>query len=135
MNKFVEKFTFTRFEPSGMTNHPNIKTCTSIIDFIFRALGFEYLNRTDFLHVKPDQIKEKKIQKKTIQTNNDKEEKKNEKAMNNTDTENGISQNSVDSYLSNMMGDAPPCPTCGHITVRNGACYKCLSCGESLGCS
>ena len=31
--------------------------------------------------------------------------------------------------------DAPSCPTCGQITVRNGACYKCLNCGESLGCS
>ena len=31
--------------------------------------------------------------------------------------------------------DAPTCPNCGHIAVRNGACYKCLNCGESLGCS
>ena len=31
--------------------------------------------------------------------------------------------------------DAPSCPNCGHIAVRNGACYKCLNCGESLGCS
>jgi ribonucleoside-diphosphate reductase alpha chain len=33
------------------------------------------------------------------------------------------------------QGDAPSCPRCGHIAVRNGACYKCLNCGESLGCS
>jgi ribonucleoside-diphosphate reductase alpha chain len=33
------------------------------------------------------------------------------------------------------QGDAPSCPVCGHIAVRNGACYKCLNCGESLGCS
>jgi len=31
--------------------------------------------------------------------------------------------------------DAPLCSVCGHVTVRNGACYKCLNCGESLGCS
>jgi ribonucleoside-diphosphate reductase alpha chain len=31
--------------------------------------------------------------------------------------------------------DSPACPKCGHITVRNGTCYKCLNCGESLGCS
>jgi hypothetical protein len=37
--------------------------------------------------------------------------------------------------LAEMDGDAPACPTCGHITVRNGACYKCLNCGDSLGCS
>jgi ribonucleoside-diphosphate reductase alpha chain len=38
-------------------------------------------------------------------------------------------------HLSEMMGDAPFCDVCGHITVRNGACYKCLNCGNSLGCS
>ena len=43
--------------------------------------------------------------------------------------------NAADFALSEMMGDAPACPTCGHITVRNGSCYKCLNCGESLGCS
>ena len=40
-----------------------------------------------------------------------------------------------DAQLSEMMGDAPVCDVCGHITVRNGACYKCLNCGNSLGCS
>jgi ribonucleoside-diphosphate reductase alpha chain len=34
-----------------------------------------------------------------------------------------------------MMGDAPLCDTCGHITVRNGSCYRCLNCGNSMGCS
>ena len=41
----------------------------------------------------------------------------------------------LDAQLSGMMGDAPFCDVCGHITVRNGACYKCLNCGNSLGCS
>jgi ribonucleoside-diphosphate reductase alpha chain len=37
--------------------------------------------------------------------------------------------------ISLMQSDAPPCPECGAITIRSGACYKCLSCGTSLGCS
>jgi ribonucleoside-diphosphate reductase alpha chain len=41
----------------------------------------------------------------------------------------------ISAHLSEMMGDAPFCDVCGHITVRNGACYKCLNCGNSLGCS
>ena len=45
------------------------------------------------------------------------------------------SLNMLDVHLSEMMGDAPFCDVCGHITVRNGACYKCLNCGNSLGCS
>ena len=42
---------------------------------------------------------------------------------------------SLDEQLGEMMGDAPVCDNCGHITVRNGACYKCLNCGSSMGCS
>jgi hypothetical protein len=41
----------------------------------------------------------------------------------------------LDAQLDDMMGDAPVCDGCGHITVRNGACYKCLNCGNSMGCS
>jgi ribonucleoside-diphosphate reductase alpha chain len=41
----------------------------------------------------------------------------------------------MQSALGEMMGDAPICDVCGHITIRNGACYKCLNCGNSLGCS
>jgi ribonucleoside-diphosphate reductase alpha chain len=41
----------------------------------------------------------------------------------------------LDAQLEEMMGDAPVCDVCGHITVRNGACYKCLNCGNSMGCS
>ena len=41
----------------------------------------------------------------------------------------------LDAQLEEMMGDAPVCDQCGHITVRNGACYKCLNCGNSMGCS
>jgi ribonucleoside-diphosphate reductase alpha chain len=46
-----------------------------------------------------------------------------------------VTTSALDAQLSNMMGDAPFCDVCGHITVRNGACYKCLNCGNSLGCS
>jgi ribonucleoside-diphosphate reductase alpha chain len=45
------------------------------------------------------------------------------------------SANPMNAALENLMGDAPFCDVCGHITVRNGACYKCLNCGNSLGCS
>ena len=45
------------------------------------------------------------------------------------------SATTVQEVLSDMMGDAPACNECGHITIRNGSCYKCLNCGNSLGCS
>ena len=37
--------------------------------------------------------------------------------------------------MGEMMGDAPMCDKCGHITVRNGSCYRCYNCGNSMGCS
>ncbi len=37
--------------------------------------------------------------------------------------------------VDHFMQDAPACANCGAITVRNGACYKCLNCGNSMGCS
>ena len=111
LEKFVNAYTFTRFEPNGMTNHPNIKTCTSVPDFIFRVLGMQYLGRTDFVHVKPE-VEE--VHAPQVD----------------------ISKGSVvDRQLGDMMGDAPACSECGHITVRNGSCYKCLNCGTSMGCS
>jgi ribonucleoside-diphosphate reductase alpha chain len=43
--------------------------------------------------------------------------------------------NVLSEHLKGMQSDAPACNTCGHITVRSGTCYKCLNCGNSMGCS
>src|SRR6185369_9802806 len=53
LEEFVDTFAFTRFEPSGVCDHPNIKMANSVVDYIFRVLGLEYLGRTDFVQVKP----------------------------------------------------------------------------------
>jgi ribonucleoside-diphosphate reductase alpha chain len=47
----------------------------------------------------------------------------------------GGTRHNLITSIAQIQLDAPPCPSCGHVTVRNGACYKCLNCGESLGCS
>ena len=51
LEEYVDKFIFTRFEPSGIVDHPNIKTATSVLDYIFRVLAYEYLDRDDLVHV------------------------------------------------------------------------------------
>jgi ribonucleoside-diphosphate reductase alpha chain len=43
--------------------------------------------------------------------------------------------NALDRSHAALMGDAPACDVCGAITLRNGTCYKCLNCGNSMGCS
>jgi ribonucleoside-diphosphate reductase alpha chain len=150
LEKYVENFVFTRFEPSGFTDHPNIKNCTSVIDFVFRLLGMEYLGRTDFVQVPPKGIQKNKFENlaKLAETRAPQEMMKLEtpraplvdEAVDEVQAilptlEHEEEVNASDAALSNMMGDAPACPTCGHVTVRNGSCYKCLNCGESLGCS
>jgi ribonucleoside-diphosphate reductase alpha chain len=57
LDEFVEAFTFTRFEPSGMVQgNDTIKMATSIIDYIFRELAVSYLGRNDLAHVEPDDL-------------------------------------------------------------------------------
>jgi len=146
LEEFVDTFTFQTFEPRGMVEgHENIKMSNSIIDYVFRALGLEYLNRTDIVQVPPKEVKEpvvtedvQVIQKTEPVTPVQKAEPVS--PIPKTDTEQSLqtATNSVDTVqevLSDMMGDAPACDDCGHITVRNGSCYKCLNCGNSLGCS
>lgn len=124
LEEYVEKFIYTRFEPSGHVDHPYIKNSTSVIDYIFRLLALEYLNRKDLAHIKPDDAVSKNaisVQSKANQTNQDQEIPSHE--------------DSAQQYIKSTIGDAPVCSTCGHITVRSGSCYKCLNCGTSLGCS
>ncbi|PTQ95704.1 ribonucleoside-diphosphate reductase class II [Mucilaginibacter yixingensis] len=134
LEEYVEKFTFTRFEPAGMVmGHANIRSATSIIDYIFRMLGYEYLNRTDLVHVLTEQ---NAITGNPQMIDSDF----------NTDESNvyepvpvksegpGQKQWTVDVSMG-VQSDAPSCNVCGHTTVRSGTCYKCLNCGNSMGCS
>jgi len=126
LEEFVEKFVFSRFEPSGQVDHPYIKTSTSVVDYIFRLLALEYLGREDLVHIKPTAAQSRKSKNVTgIPEQKEKHEKQ----------EKHETVDPSQQYLENAMSDAPLCYTCGHITVRSGSCYKCLNCGTSLGCS
>ena len=148
LEEFVDKFVFTKFEPSGMVDHPNIKTTTSLVDFVFRALAYEYLGRTDLVHVldkptvgntgeeegeaiflgKPE-LSSIRVTAPSVSTTAPmaKTEKVAVKATYGLDA--------VNAAAKSMQSDAPSCNTCGHITIRSGTCYKCLNCGNSMGCS
>ena len=152
LEEFVNVFTFTRFEPQGSVDHPNIKYATSIVDYMFRVLGMEYLGRTDFCQVPPDeadlQVHQAKAEAAAVETpvlpappakNGNGHTKKPASRLpleeqDKTDASGG-SASVLDEHLSGMMGDAPFCNGCGHMTVRSGSCYKCLNCGNSMGCS
>jgi ribonucleoside-diphosphate reductase alpha chain len=166
LEEFVDTFTFQTFEPRGMVEgHENIKMSNSIVDYVFRALGLEYLNRTDIVQNPPEESPSAPVQEspsapveevtepvveaqetdspsssKTTEVSNEVKEVqfvtkvKEVEALDTTEaTSNSVT--TVQEVLGDMMGDAPACPDCGHITIRNGSCYKCLNCGNSLGCS
>ncbi len=131
LETFVEQFTFTRFEPQGVVEgHENIKLSTSIVDYVFRVLGVEYQGRYDLAHVVPSA---------TIQDPAESRQQEGANALANSLLPPFVAErapaSALDAQLEDMMGDAPVCDGCGHITVRNGACYKCLNCGNSMGCS
>jgi len=167
LEEFVDCFTFTRFEPQGICDHPNVKMATSVIDYIFRVLGMEYMGRTDFVQVKPTKDEDVKMQLESSaaleRSEEAKEQQKRKEAAETPppvavvkgaaaqSTADGLqtaeagvvvnladakrSSQGVTGQLTGMMGDAPFCDQCGHVTVRNGACYKCINCGNSMGCS
>jgi ribonucleoside-diphosphate reductase alpha chain len=156
LDTYVEQFTFTRFEPQGLVEgHPYVKFSTSIVDYLFRVLGIEYVNRYDLAHVKPDEHPTQSIaeharatEAPTPSLSYTKEAVARSAAMSeglerasapiptrDAPREAKEATSPLDAHLDAMMGDAPVCDVCGHITVRNGACYKCLNCGNSMGCS
>ncbi len=163
LEEYVNSFIFTRFEPQGMVDHPNIKSATSVIDYIFRVLGMEYLGRTDFVHVKPAPIQATSNHQEQVRlTMADGAQDKSSQAPKSATkpkigiqgthalktpaptsasskigqkSQNGKINDSMNIQLKQAMGDAPFCDGCGHTTVRNGSCYRCLNCGNSMGCS
>ncbi|MGZ5282182.1 MAG: vitamin B12-dependent ribonucleotide reductase [Bacteroidia bacterium] len=163
LEEFVDKFVFTRFEPSGFVeHHPNVKSATSVVDYIFKVLGFEYQNRTDLVQVQPNADQVTAFNGGSGKANNAVSNAHHEAKpavqnltpnVKHEDIEETFSPayaedkiegehirsigagDAAQEFLSGMMDDAPPCDVCGHITIRNGTCYKCLNCGNSLGCS
>lgn len=170
LEEFVDTFTFTRFEPQGMVDHPNIKSATSVVDYLFRVIALEYLGRTDLVQV-PPQVETKMEDKAAIvssegstvtestmnvhpaileaenaqissatpafsapQTHATPSNPEMSKENNELPRPEALMLN-LSEHLSELMGDAPICDGCGHITIRNGSCYKCLNCGNSMGCS
>ena len=141
----VRKFSHQRFEPSGFTKNPQIRRASSIIDYVFRWMGIQfipgYLERTTGdtsqqelnipgLQKAEAQHVNKPVVELPVASGGDGESVDHAAAHSHGHGESAISQS-----VAHFMEDAPACTTCGHLTVRNGACFKCLNCGESLGCS
>ncbi|MFZ0390354.1 MAG: vitamin B12-dependent ribonucleotide reductase, partial [Calditrichia bacterium] len=129
------KFTHTRFEPSGFTNNPHIPIAKSITDYIFRWMALKFLSKEDQLqYMSPEFVEDNGLSA--------------EKAQNAPEPaaavpvvsspaakDNPKSLEQREHVIFRTQADAPNCSECGSIMVRNGSCYKCLECGSTSGCS
>jgi len=147
LNDLVDQFCFTRFEPHGrVEGHENIKVSTSVIDYVFRVLGLEYENRTDLAHVIEEVPQGQLIRRHATDMPVGKEHRDGPApgitparavvapAARSADPDDA-GMAALASQNKRLLGDAPACEICGHITIRNGTCYKCVNCGNSMGCS
>jgi len=117
MEVLVSKFSHSRFEPSGFTNNKQIPIAKSIMDYIFRWMDLKFGKGAPKVEPAPQ-----------LQTGMDKDELLPESSSAPIDLVNKSTTHKVET-------DAPPCPECSSMMVRNGACYKCLNCGATSGCS
>ena len=147
METLVKKFAHQRFEPSGFTKNPDIRNAASITDYVFRWMALQFIpgyraaataNRAQPELAMPGLLEEEKkrlnrpVPELPIAEDNDAPEVK---SGNGNGHRLPDDVKSLNDSVAHFQQDAPTCPNCGHVAVRNGACYKCLNCGESLGCS
>jgi ribonucleoside-diphosphate reductase alpha chain len=118
LQTLTEKFAHTRFEPSGFTKNPDIPIAKSLTDYIFRWLTQTFVDIRDDVH--PPELPARKTPGPAPQE---------------APISASAAPRRVDAQFQHFMADAPACDQCGAITVRNGACYRCYNCGNSMGCS
>ena len=153
LSTLVDKFIHSRFEPSGFTGNKDIPMAKSVMDYIFRYLALRFLQREERHNVGllADQDPDKAVaplptpkllpaapthdaKNGSLSSGNGAHKGDGADNAHLADTRTAsITDHEREIYR--MQSDAPPCPECGAITIRSGACYKCVSCGTSLGCS
>jgi ribonucleoside-diphosphate reductase alpha chain len=139
-----EKFTHTRFEPSGFTGNPEIPIAKSLMDYIFRWLEIRFVQGQQFplfpqlgagapaagaLNTQPAALSQSSAV-------SDVELSPEEVAKGQRLSAKGLPYHAADAMKELVdLGDAPSCHLCGSIMTRNGSCYRCMSCGSTSGCS
>ncbi|WP_419554872.1 vitamin B12-dependent ribonucleotide reductase [Candidatus Poriferisodalis sp.] len=125
LRSYVEAFTNMRFEPAGLTDDPELRIATSIVDYIFRRLALEYLSfdeRSELGVLSVDERTDPPLP-----------------GLESASVESAIGAEPAPdppSERSETRGyrDAPLCMTCGDRMVRVGSCFACRSCGATSGC-
>jgi ribonucleoside-diphosphate reductase alpha chain len=119
----VKKFSHMRFEPSGFTNNKDIPIAKSIVDYLFRWMALKFLPETDQPSLPLETADTANTAAPLIKTNG-----------NGKGVAPKIAEAEREYAGYQVQADAPPCPECGTIMVRAGACYRCENCGGTSGC-
>lgn len=148
LEELVDSFTFTRFEPAGpVEGHEAIKYATSVLDYVFRSLAYDYLGRTDFVHVKAvDEISPAapeltKAAAKEEAAQQGKAEKKQQVEEGEYELVYPVEKQKKAamrqySAVRSQGYTGEQCSNCGSMRVRqNGSCMVCEDCGSTTGCS
>jgi len=120
----VEKFTNTRFEPSGMTTNPEIRYAKSMMDYIFNYLALKFL---------PKEEGKEEGAARAAHAAAAAHEEEHEEAAARGARDSQPEHRQIDLFTTQT--DAPMCPNCGYIMVRRAACWECINCAHSGGCS
>ena len=141
LEEFVDTFTFTRFEPAGVvTGHEAVKNATSMVDYVFRVLGYEYLNRQDLVHIKGTNGNSDLHPPSSAPTSHVDEQKSQVKLI--SQEPQSLTERDEDDFdekarAAKSQGfTGAQCEACGSMKVKqNGTCQVCVDCGETTGCS
>ena len=135
LETLVRKFSHSRFEPSGWTRNPQIGHASSILDYVFRWMGMRYLesDQADVAAAQAPLLLAPAP--KALPTNGATASLEASATVPDflTTLPLAAARSSVGAFQNQL--DAPLCSECGHITVRNGSCYRCFNCGATSGCS
>jgi ribonucleoside-diphosphate reductase alpha chain len=139
LSHLVEKFQHMRFEPSGWTGNPEIGMAKSIVDYVFRWIGIKFLNAEEKAYLglvrEGTPIADPAAQQALLDrvtTLIPEKSKTNGHTNGHTDA---VTPTAMPERKYNSTPDAPPCPNCGFLMIRNGTCHKCENCGSTSGCS
>ena len=124
---YVSKFSHMRFEPSGMTNDPDIRVAKSIVDYVFRWMGKRFLTL--------EQQEELGIMSAEVRARLADGYRNGESSAPAADAAPVEAAPPGQTALFNAFEDAVECAKCGGRMVRTGSCYTCRDCGQNTGCS
>jgi ribonucleoside-diphosphate reductase alpha chain len=132
LQDLVRKFANQRFEPSGYTKNPQIRLATSLVDYIFRWMGINFIpgygdvaigngDGTPAGHTIKPLHAERALVRATAPLA--------------ATVPSGAGVSAISESVAHFQMDAPFCSECGTRLVRSGSCFRCPNCGTSLGCS